>query len=129
MDSLVCKWMPWYINGFPGHVSFNNISISMGYLVIYSTSSVDQWMPWCCIQYQQCNNRFPCDFFNMISILISLVQCFLFPWYKYNNKGCQFVSWLASIFVKEQFVKKVIFSQRCTKWHFLYQATLLPNDQ
>ena len=59
--------MPWYINGFP-YVSFNNTSISMGYLVFYSTSSVDQWMPWWCIQYQQWNNRFPGDIFKIICI-------------------------------------------------------------
>ena len=62
--------MPWYINGFP-YVSFNNTSISMGYLVFYSTSSVDhQWMTWCCIQHRQYNNRFPGDIFKIICISI-----------------------------------------------------------
>jgi len=35
----------------------------------------------------------------------------LFLWSKYNNKECQFVSWLISIFLKEQFVKSMAFSQ------------------
>ena len=35
----------------------------------------------------------------------------LFPWSKYNNIECQPVSWLTSIFLNKQFVKKVIFLQ------------------
>ena len=31
--------------------------------MLYLTSSVDQWMPWCCIQYQQYNIRLPSDIF------------------------------------------------------------------
>ena len=45
-------------------------------------------------------------------LLAKLIDGVSFPvWSKYNNKECKFVSWLISIYLKENFAKNMAFSQ------------------